>query len=333
MMRLPIGQSDFRKIIDGKFDFVDKSLLIPQILDGAEVILITRPRRFGKTLNMSMLRYFFAETVDGQPTKGLFDNLKVMQSGEEVLKHHGHYPVIFLSFRDIKETSFASAYQKIYETIIRVYSEFAYLQNSDLLLDHQKDFFRSVLQQKANQAQLETSLLLLTDYLFKHHRVKPIVLIDEYDTPIQSGFLNGYYNEVIGFFRGLFGAALKDNQHLSKAVMTGIMRVSRESLFSGLNNIKAYSVLHPKFSSFFGFTQEEVDQLLSKASLQNKASAVKHWYNGYQIGNSTLYNPWSIVNCIEDEGTLQPFWINTSDNALIKDLLLKSSNDFKSKFE
>ncbi|MEI8295811.1 MAG: AAA family ATPase, partial [Alphaproteobacteria bacterium] len=332
-MRLPIGESDFRKIIDGKFDFVDKSLLIPEIIGGAEVILITRPRRFGKTLNMSMLRYFFAETVRGKATKGLFDNLKVMQSGEEVLKHKGQYPVIFLSFRDIKEASFESAYQKIYETIIDLYNEFSYLQESPSLSKQQKDSFISILERDANQAQLERSLKVLTDFLYQHHGVSPIVLIDEYDTPIQSGFLNGYYDEVIRFFRGFLSAALKDNPSLSKAVMSGIMRVSRESLFSGLNNVKVYSILHPQFSSFFGFTQDEIDQLLLKAGLQGKTADVKHWYNGYQIGDSVLYNPWSIVNCIQDKGKLQPFWVNTSDNELLKDLLLASSADFKAEFE
>ncbi|MEI8294916.1 MAG: AAA family ATPase [Alphaproteobacteria bacterium] len=332
-MRLPIGYSDFKQVIDEKFDFVDKTLLIPEIIDGPQVVLITRPRRFGKTLNMLMLRYFFAETVRGQSTKGLFDNLKVMQSGEAVLKHQGQYPVIFLSFKDIKASSFEEVYQKIYDTITEMYGEFAYLQDSPSLSKQQKDFFISVLEQEASQAQLERSLKVLTDYLFQHHGVKPIVLIDEYDTPIQSGFFGGYYNEAIGFFRGFFGVALKDNLSLSKAVMTGILRVSRESLFSGLNNISAHSILHSKFSSFFGFTQDEIDQLLLRADLQDKASDIKHWYNGYQIGDSVLYNPWSIVNCIQNEGALQPFWTNTSDNILLKDLLRKSSADFKAEFE
>ncbi len=332
-MKLPIGKSDFRAIIEGKFDFVDKSLLIPEIIEGADVILFTRPRRFGKTLNMSMLRYFFAREVFGQPTKGLFDQLKVAQTGETILQHQGKYPVIFLTFKDIKETSFKLAYEKIYELIVYLYDEFSYLQASPALSDRQKDFCKRILERKANQAQLENSLQMLTEMLFRHHGAKPIILIDEYDTPIQSGYLQGYYNEAIAFFRNFFGAALKDNPFLFKAVLTGILRVSRESLFSGLNNLKVHSVLDPQFGSCFGFTEQEVSQLLTKAEFQDKASDVKLWYNGYQIEDIILYNPWSIVNYIQYGGELKPFWVNTSDNELIKDLLLKSSTNFKEQFE
>ncbi len=332
-MKLPIGQSDFRSIIQGNFDFVDKSLLIPEIINGAEVILFTRPRRFGKTLNMSMLRYFFTEEVDGQPTKNLFDQLNVAKTGEEVLQHQGKYPVIFLTFKDIKETSFKMAYKKIYQLIAKMYDEFSYLQKSPSLSDRQKTFFNRILEGKSNQTELENSLQELSEYLFQHHNVKPIILIDEYDTPIQSGYLKDYYEEAISFFRNFFGAALKDNRFLFKAVLTGILRVSRESLFSGLNNLKVHSILDPKFGSFFGFTEQEVGQLLTKAGFQDKANDVKLWYNGYQIGETILYNPWSIVNYIQYGGELKPFWVNTSDNELIKDLLLKSSTNFKEQFE
>lgn len=333
-MRLPIGQSDFRKVIEGGFDFVDKTNLISAVLRStAEVILITRPRRFGKTLNMSMLRHFFAPEVCGQPTKDLFKNLKICQAGTDILQHQGKYPVIFLTFKDVKEKSFEAVYKKIYQLIIKVYEEFSYLLDNSFLSERQKEYFRRLLKGEANQAELENSLQELTDFLFQHHGTKSIILIDEYDTPIQSGYLRGYYDEVISFFRNFFGSALKDNPYLFKAVLTGILRISRESLFSGLNNLKVHSVLHPQFSSFFGFTEEEVNQLLHKAALQDKLENIKHWYNGYQMGGTILYNPWSIVNCIEDGGVLKPFWVNTSDNALIKDLLLKSSLKFKDKFE
>ncbi len=334
LIKLPIGQSDFRKIIEGKFDFVDKSLLIAEVLEGPEVILFARPRRFGKTLNMSMLRYFFAQEVFGLPTKGLFDQLKIAQTDSAtILQHQGKYPVIFLTFKDIKETNFELAYGKISEILTKTYDEFSYLQESQFLSDRQKDLFKRILKGEANQTQLENSLLELSECLFRHCGVKPIILIDEYDTPIQSGYLQGYYNESIAFFRNFLGAALKDNPYLFKAVLTGILRVSRESLFSGLNNLKVYSVLHHQFSQFFGFTEDEVNQLLNKANQQEKAGEIKHWYNGYQIGDTILYNPWSIVNCIQDDGVLKPFWVNTSDNELIKDLLLKSSINFKEKFE
>lgn len=325
---------DFGKILEGKFDFVDKSLLIPQVIDGPEVILLTRPRRFGKTLNMSMLRYFFAQEVFGLPTKGLFDQLKIAQVDSATIhQHQGKYPVIFLTFKDIKEASFKLAYEKISELIVSMYGEFLYLENSDFVLDYQKDFFKAILKKKASQAQLENSLKVLSECLFRHHGKKPIILIDEYDTPIQSSYLQKYYDEAIPFFRNFFSAALKDNPYLFKAVLTGILRVSRESLFSGLNNLKVYSVLHPQFDEFFGFTEKEVNQLLTKSNLQEKANEVKYWYNGYQIGDTVLYNPWSIVNCIQDDGVLKPFWVNTSDNELIKEQLLKPSKNFKEKFE
>jgi hypothetical protein len=333
-VRLPIGQSDFRKIIEGGFDFVDKSDFIPAVLRGAaEVILITRPRRFGKTLNMSMLRCFFAPEVQKQPTKDLFKGLKVSKEGEDILQHQGKYPVIFLTFKDVKEDSFETAYKNIYQLILEVYEEFSYLLESSSLSNRQKDFFEYILKRKADQSEIANSLKTLTSFLFQHHGVKPMILIDEYDTPIQSGYLQGYYDEVIAFFRKFFGTSLKDNPCLFKAVLTGILRVSRESLFSGLNNLKVHSVLHPQLSSFFGFTEDEVNQLLNKSGFQGKADDIKHWYNGYQMGDTVLYNPWSIVNCIEDGGVLKPFWVNTSDNILIKDLLLKSSVNFKDKFE
>jgi len=333
MINLPIGYSDFREVVDGKLDFVDKSLLIPEIIKGPKISLITRPRRFGKTFNMSMLRYFFAETVDRQPTKGLFDTLQIAQMGNDILEHQGKYPVIFLTFKDIKESTFDLCFEGIYETLLRAYNEFSYLLTSEALSDYQKNFLVKFFNKEATPAEVQGSLLFLTECLFRHHGVRPVILIDEYDTPIQSGFLNGYYDQAIHFFRSFLGSALKDNNYLTRAVLTGILRVSRESLFSGLNNIVVYSLLDSKLSEFFGFTQTEIDELLLKSNLQDKASEVKNWYNGYQIGETFLYNPWSIINCINNGGSLEPFWVNTSDNALIKDLLIKSSTHFKTQFE
>lgn len=331
-MRLPIGDSDFKNIIDNNFDFIDKSLLIKEVIDDAGVILITRPRRFGKTLNMSMLRYYFANEVYGQPTKELFNNLNIAHEGEFYLQFQGKYPVIFLTFKDIKDNNFELAYDKIHEFIVKTYDDFSYLQDSELLSPNQKNFYQIILSRKANRAQLESALQILTECLFKHHGKKAIVLIDEYDTPIQSGFLHDYYDAVVGFFRNFFGAALKDNPFLFKSVLTGILRVSKESLFSGLNNLKSYSMMHPKYAPYFGFTEPEVACLLDKAELRDSASEIKRWYNGYQIGDCVLYNPWSIVNSIQDRA-LKPFWVNTSDNALVRQLLLASSAAFKDRLE
>ncbi|OYZ37155.1 MAG: hypothetical protein B7Y25_05215 [Alphaproteobacteria bacterium 16-39-46] len=320
-MKLPIGQSDFKKIIDQKYNFVDKTLFIKEIIDEpAAVILITRPRRFGKTFNLSMLKYFFAEDVNSIPTQGLFEGLKI--SRESVYaEYQGQHPVVSLSFKDVKEDNFASAYKEIYSIIIDLYEEFSYLQESASLSKTQKDFYNRILTREADETDLAKSLKSLTEYLFFHHRQQPIVLIDEYDTPIHAGYLNGFYDEIVTFFRKFFSKGLKDNTLLHKAVLTGILRVSRESLFSGLNHLDVFSVLSPRYSSYFGFTEPEVIELLTQAKMEEKLIEVKDCYNGYHMGKTTLYNPWSIINFIQKGGILQPYWVNTSDNDLIKTLM------------
>jgi len=331
-MKLPIGLSNFREIIEGGYDFIDKSLFIQDVLNDTQVILITRPRRFGKTLNLSILKYFFS-MEEGEANKILFKGLKISQAKPDILRHQSKYPVILLSFKDIKDTNFNVVYQKTNELIIRLYDEFSYLQESSLLSEQQKEFIKIILNRKANQAQLESALQVLTHCLSKHHGVNPIILIDEYDTPIQQGRMYGYYDEIIRFFRNVLGMALKDNPYLFKAVLTGILRVSKESLFSDLNNLEVYPLMRSEYSAYFGFTEDEVGALLRKAALLDYAAAIKHWYNGYQIGETVIYNPWSIINCIKQKGELQPYWVNTSDNSLIKDLLIHSSADFKTQFE
>ena len=331
-MGLPIGSSDFKKIIDGNFDFVDKSLLIKELLeDDAEVILITRPRRFGKTLNMSMLRYFFADKVKTEPTKNLFNSLKITKH-PKYMAFQGKHPVIFLSLKDIKESSYETMYARFCKVISDLYSDYRYLLDTQLYED-KKTIYNSILNQQATPANIIDSLKDLTEYLFNHHKQKPIVLIDEYDTPVQSGYDNKYYDKVINLFRNFLSSALKDNPYLYKSVLTGILRISRESLFSGLNNLKVYSFLHEKYGEYFGFTEEEVSKLLFEAKIENKAKEIKNWYNGYQIGNHVLYNPWSIVNCISEKGITKSYWIHTSDNSLIKNLLVESSLAFKDCFE
>jgi len=331
MMRLPIGYSDFREIIDGKLDFVDKTLLIKEVIeDSAKVILITRPRRFGKTLNLSMLQHFFAAEVRGQATKTLFSNLKITTDASS-MEHQGKYPVIFISLKDVKDHNYKVVYDGICKLMSDVYSDHQFLLSSHKLSSQQKKVFTSILEREGSEIDIANSLKDLTRYLSEHFGAKSWVLIDEYDTPIQSGYLQGYYNEIVGFMRKFFGAALKDNPYLEKAVMTGILRVSKESMFSGLNNLKVCSVLNAKYSAYFGFTELEVNELFGRAQLDK--SSIKAWYNGYQIGETVLYNPWSIINCIDEQGLVQPYWINTSDNALIKELLIKSNENFKEQFE
>lgn len=332
MIKLPIGESDFKTIREQQLYYVDKSLLVKEILDDASVILITRPRRFGKTLNMSMLRYFFAAQVLGESTQGLFKGLKISQLNEEILQHHGKYPVIFLTFKDVKGISFEDTYAKFCNVIREAYLEHRYLLTSPKVYEEDKIIYQTILNQNAIFANIEDALKNLSRYLFQHHGIKPIILIDEYDTPIQSAYLNNHYELIISLFRNFLGAGLKDNPYLFKAVLTGILRISRESLFSGLNNLRVYSVLNSNYGAYFGFTEIEVMHLLETYLLKNKLSDIKEWYNGYQMGDVVLYNPWSIVNCIQDVGLIKPYWVNTSDNALIKKLLLNSGIAFKEQF-
>lgn len=340
-MQPPIGISNFRALIETKdsagrpYLFVDKSLFIKEILDDlTSVKLIIRPRRFGKTLNMSMLHHFLAAEVNGQTTNTLFNNLKIAEHDKYLEQHQGKYPVVFITFKDIvKEEHFEAAFHNIAKVISQVYSNFQYLLSSSKIAEHQKRIFESILEQRANAADINASLSDLTYYLFLHHGVKPWILIDEYDTPIQTAYTSGYYSEMIQLMRGFLGAALKDNSYLARAVLTGILRVAKESIFSGLNNVKVYSLLNPRFSEQFGFTENEVITLLKQSNLDQTLESVREWYNGYIMGNHLIYNPWSIVNFINEQGRLNAYWVNVSDNMLIRDLILESTSDFKVQFE
>lgn len=334
-MRLPIGYDDFGKILEHKLDFIDKTLFIKDVLDDVdtEAILITRPRRFGKTLNLSLLHNFLSPMVYGQPTQGLFDRLKIAEYGDQYLQHQGKYPVILITFKDIKQSKLEEAIEKIHELIIDLYDKHNYLETSLQLTDAQKSFYSAILHRQATNVQLESALQKLTEYLYCHHGVKPWLLIDEYDTPIHAAYAAGYYDGMIAWMRGLFGAVLKNNPYLNKAVITGILRVAKESLFSGVNNLEVYSLLRPEYSEHFGFTETEVNAILAKSDLSEKAPEIKAWYNGYQFGNTIIYNPWSIANFVKRKGKTEPYWINTSDNQLIKELLKESPLEFKAQFE
>ena len=336
-MKLPIGYDNFRKVIDKKLEFVDKSLFIKEIIDDCEteISVITRPRRFGKTLNMSMLQHFLATEVDGRPTKGLFDNLKIanIDQGEYLKKHQGQYPVIFISLKDIKKLNFDDAiknFRILVQELYRAHRDIVKVDNLEL---DEKELFKKFLTNGAGQEELEKSLKILSEILYKHYGVKPYLLIDEYDSPIQASFQHGYYEKMIDFMRNLFGSALKGNVYIEKAVVTGILRVAKESLFSGLNNVRVYSLLNEKYSQYFGFTEDEINSLLQQANLMAHAEEIKRWYNGYQFGKTVIYNPWSIVNCLNDDGKLQPYWINTSDNALIKQLFANADKPTKIQLE
>ena len=333
--KLPMGCEDFRILIDKKLLFVDKTLLIKELIDndGTTVSLITRPRRFGKTLNLSMLHYFFAEKIKNKPTKNLFNGLKISEAGEHYMKHQGQYPVINVSFKRLKGKTYEVMLNRMRELIGFTYKQHLELLDSPYLVKQQKNSFEAMLEDNATEAHLEASLLNLSEYLYMHYKKEVIILIDEYDTPIESSYVNGYYSEAVEMMRELLGACLKTNPYLERAVLTGITRVSKESLFSGLNNIAVYSLLNRQYEAYFGFTEKEVNKLIRKMNYQDKLVEMKAWYNGYKIGDTTVYNPWSIISCMKNQGLLQSYWINTSGNDLIKKLLINSSLKFKQDFE
>ena len=336
-MHLPIGISDFRKLVTektpstGGYLFIDKTSFIEEILDDlTEVIVITRPRRFGKTLNLSMLQYFYAATVDGQATKDLFDGLEISKH-TECMQQQGKYPVIFISFKDVKQPTFELCLRKIKAVIAETYRKYRTELFSDRIAKDDRLYIDSILQQKSDRIDIEDSIKRLLVLLCQYYNKKPILLIDEYDTPIQEAYLRGYYSELMPFFRNFLSGPLKDDALLKRAILTGILRISKESLFSGISNIKIHSVSSDKYSNHFGFTENEVNLLLNKAKLPAALKQAKDWYNGYNFGGTTIYNPWSIIEFIFEKGKLRPYWVNTSDNELIKQLIINSGAEIKDK--
>lgn len=329
----PTGPEDFSRLIGKRLNFVDKSLFIKDVLDdtGTDVILITRPRRFGKTLNLSMLEHFLAKEVSGKPTAGLFDGLKIMGAGEQYTQHQGKYPVVSVTFKSLEALGYTIAYKKFQDLMAETFEGHSYLLDSAKINDRYKKTYESILKKTAEQNELESALKNLTHYLSLHHGVRPWLLIDEYDTPIIAAYNNGYYDEMIALMRGCFGSALKTNKYLGKAVITGILRIAKEGLFSGVNNVEVYSFLQDRYGEHFGFTQSEVVDVLKQSGLEDRLEEVTHWYNGYQSGNTVIYNPWSIVHYAKNKSP-GAYWINTSNNQLIRELVINSSPYIKAEF-
>ncbi|HHB94415.1 MAG TPA: hypothetical protein ENK88_04650, partial [Campylobacterales bacterium] len=331
MKRLPIGISDFKQVIEEDNYFIDKSMLIHELINSnAQVTLLPRPRRFGKTLNLSMLRYFFNNREDNSH---LFKDLAISKT-PQFSEYVGKYPVIFLSFKDIKSNSFANSYEKLYSLIrqefMRHYNE---IDIDSLALFDKLDYL-NILEKKASQSEVENSIILLSKLLSEKYNQQVVILIDEYDTPIHASYLNGYYSEFIEFIRNLLSGAFKDNDYLYRGVITGILRVSRESIFSGLNNIATYTIVDYEYSDKFGFTIDETQKILADFGLSDRYKDVSNSYNGYKIGKETIFNPWSILNFVSDrEHRLLPYWANTSSNDLIKYLIKISSMSFKKSLE
>ncbi|MEI8055700.1 MAG: AAA family ATPase [bacterium] len=334
-MKLQVGYDDFGKVRTKNLKFVDKTLFIKEIIDNedVEVSVITRPRRFGKTFNLSTLHHFLAPDVNQIKTAGMFDDLKIATvDNGSYMQYQGKYPVIFVSFKSVKDNAFHGALKNLQLVLKELYRAHRYLHNSDRLAQDEKELFKKFLSEEIDATDIETSLRILSELLYKHTSKKVFLLIDEYDTPIQSGYLKGYYDEIVGLMRKMLGSALKTNPYIDRAVVTGILRIAKESIFSDLNNVTVYSLLQSQYSQHFGFTEEEVRELLVQASLEYQEAEVRKWYNGYTFGNTTVYNPWSIVNYVNNN-IFKAYWVNTSDNQLIKQQLIKSSPEFKEQFK
>ncbi|HBL98283.1 TPA: AAA family ATPase [Candidatus Dependentiae bacterium] len=326
---IPIGIDDFERIVEGNYYFADKSLLIKELLDsGAVVTLIPRPRRFGKTLNLSMLRYFFEKV--NQSRCHLFDGLKIEQHAD-CMKHQGQYPVIWLTFKDVKSKNWAECYHLLRKQISGEFARHSWLGEN--LFSPEREQFEKIRMGEGDLADYMHALLDLSRYLEHVHKAKVMILVDEYDAPIHAGYLNGYYNEIIDFMRVFMGAGLKGNNSLNFGVLTGILRVAKESIFSGINNLRVCTLVQDSYANQFGFLEAEVRAMLTYFELENKLDEVKRWYNGYQSGSYKVYNPWSIINLAGNKGVIHAYWVNTSDNALIKDLLKRCTPEMKEDLE
>ena len=340
ILKLPVGIENFEDIRRSGFYYIDKTMFIEQFLNTwSEVTLFTRPRRFGKTLSMSMLRSFFEIDTD----KSLFDGLYISQNKSLCDEYMGKYPVIFISLKDVEGLSYDEAFQVFSSIIGNEISKFSFLAESDKLTVWEKEQFKGLLYIEKGKfifdnATFTTSLKLLSKLLYKHYGKKVVILIDEYDVPLDKAYQNGYYHEMVSLIRGLFGQALKTNDYLQFAILTGCLRISKESIFTGLNNFKVLSIMDTRFDEQFGFTDSEVEELLAAYNLDSHFTEIKEWYDGYHFGNADVYCPWDVINYVDllrFEPTAKPqdFWSNSSGNALVRSFIDKADVQTKDEIE
>ena len=326
-----IGESDFKGLRIRNNYYIDKTMYIKDIIDNeSRVLLVTRPRRFGKTLNMSMLKYYFDCTQ--KDNKELFKGLKIMEQEEKYTSKLGAYPVIYLTLKDVQDRNYESMLLDMKTAMLNMYKEHMYLLKSDKIFDFEKDRIMDILYCREDENVLKNSVRDLSEYLSRHYNKPVILLVDEYDVPLQNAYVEGYYEEAVKFFKTFYGVTFKDNPYLEKTVLTGVSRVAKESIFSGANNFKVFTVLDNEFADDFGITEEEMDKVIKDFEIQDEKEQIKKWYDGYKIGEvEGIYNPWSILNYLTDR-RLMPYWVNTSSNDLIK-LILKNSSSVKEKME
>ena len=326
---LPIGISDYVRA-QAEYYYVDKTLLIKEFLDQKPLVsLFTRPRRFGKTLNMDMLRVFFE--ISEEDTGRYFQDKAIWKCGEEYRKHQGKYPVIFLTFKDVKFDTWEATIDKIRGLLQSEFGRHREILSSSVLAEYEKNYFTRVLNGEASFVDLTEALERLSQMLTKHYGKAPIIIIDEYDTPIQEGYSKDFYDEIIGFMRNFFSGAFKDNRNLTYGFLTGILRIAQESIFSGLNNLTVNSVMDDKYDAFFGFTYSEVRVMLEYYGVADKEAEMKDWYDGYLFGSTEIYNPWSVINYISKGCIPQAYWVNTGKNEVLEDVLAIATDDITEK--
>ena len=340
---VPIGIEFYKTMISEGYYYIDKTLLIRDLLEYKNTItLFTRPRRFGKTLAQSMIKTFFEKEIlyDGTIADNsiYFQGKKIMEAGEEYLKHMGQYPVIFLSLKSAKQPTYEMAYLSLIDEIRKEYTRHRYLLDNENIIREEKELYNSILRQKADTASFAKSIAFLSECLAKYHNQKVIILIDEYDVPLENAYFNGFYDEMVSFIRSLFESALKTNESLKFAVITGCLRISKESIFTGLNNLNVVSVLNEDYAEYFGFTQQEVDTLFEFYGITQKREEARRWYDGYLFGNTEVYNPWSIIYYVQDiiyKNTEfpKPYWSNTSSNSIVRELINNSDDTTRQELE
>lgn len=343
MKTLPIGIDDFKKVRESGYYYVDKTFLVKELLDKhGEVNVFTRPRRFGKTLALSMLRYFFEKEIDGDgkvlDNSALFEGLNIVNAGEGYMRHMGQYPVVFMSLKSAKQASYELAYECIKNEISKEYDRHRYVLLGNRISDSQKEQFVRFIEKSASEPEYLTALEFLTRVLRQYSGKEVIVLLDEYDVPLENAWFRGFYGQMADFIRSLFESVLKTNTSLEFAVITGCLRISKESIFTGLNNLDIISILNKAYAEYFGFTVPEVDRMLEDYRITEKREEIKQWYDGYQFGTTEVYNPWSVINYVravvqEEETPLKPYWVNTSSNDIVRELIERADVTVKQELE
>ena len=329
--KLPIGISDYVRAQE-EYYYVDKTLLIKEFLDRKPLVsLFTRPRRFGKTLNMDMLRVFFE--ISDEDTSKFFVDKKIWKCGEEYREYQGKFPVIFLTLKDVKFDTWEATIDKIGELLQDEYGRHQEILNSDKISQYEKEYFSKILNKAANQVELSSALERLSKMLAVYYGKAPIIIIDEYDTPIQEGYSKDFYDEIIGFMRNFFSGAFKDNKNLSYGFLTGILRIAQESIFSGLNNLTGNTVMDEEYDNFFGFTSDEVKDILNYYGMPEKEGELKEWYDGYLFGSEEIYNPWSVINYVSKGGIPQAYWVNTGKNEILGEVMRVATDDITERLQ